>query len=211
MTLATSSSTSFKLPPMTPSPKYHAFSGDTKDNISSNMRREKTTQQVLSQAPSAPSTVNQAAAAAPRPSLPKERIIRRMPHGARRAGAESFEKAIKNVVQNNDEPYWTTSPVLCVSGFSCSGKLKWRPQSFACHHYERPPPAQKRKKPKKPENPNSELTRRVGMKIDDGDCSGAVRILMSTDAIAETSHEVLEVMTAKYPESPLLARSAATA
>ncbi|XP_055347675.1 uncharacterized protein LOC129594849 [Paramacrobiotus metropolitanus] len=181
------------------------------------------TQQPPAPAPSAPITANPTDdQATGRPALVKERITRRVPHGARRAVAASFEKAIKNAVHHNDEQHWVTllsfaSQVLAVPE-SPDGARKVSLATLmkqAVADYEsgtkRPLSRRKKKKPKKPKDPNGDLVRRVGIKIDDGDCSGAVRILMSTDAIAETSREVLDIMADKHPQSPLPDRPGVTA
>ncbi|XP_055351591.1 uncharacterized protein LOC129597910 [Paramacrobiotus metropolitanus] len=140
-----------------------------------------------------------------RPS--KERIMRRIPHGARPAARASLLKALQQVATNNDSNS-LRQPVKSKSGHSASlaSTVKQNIGIFDSGAAVPPtpsPPARKKR------TDQDDLVRRVGQKIDDGSISGAMRIVMSTDAVLRPTPDVLAELREKHPESdpPLVVRS----
>ncbi|XP_055345383.1 uncharacterized protein LOC129593198 isoform X2 [Paramacrobiotus metropolitanus] len=163
-------------------------------------------------------TGNNSAGAAPTPpQIPKafhpskERILRRIPHGARPAARQFPQKALLEVATKNDSKSWLKLLAFASTALRLPAKTKTeRTSSLASavkknlDLYDRDvqflpsqPPSAKKKR-----STDEDLARRVGQKIDDGSVSGAMRVVISTDSIAEITQETLKELRAKHPECP---------
>ena len=62
-----------------------------------------------------------------------------------------------------------------------------------------PPSTVRRRKLRKPHNPDEGLAKRVSTKIEEGDIKGAIRLASSDDALADFSDETYEALRSKHP------------
>ncbi|XP_055349620.1 uncharacterized protein LOC129596295 isoform X2 [Paramacrobiotus metropolitanus] len=163
------------------------------------------------------STSSRSGGAAPAPPIAasfhpcKERILRRIPHGARPAVRSSLQKVLQQVATKNDSQSWFKLLSFCPNALRLPEKvISERSASLATAVkrnlalYEQgtdlppssPPPSRKQR------CSEEDLVRQVGQKIDDGSISGAMRVLLSTDSVAACTPEVLQSLREKHPLCP---------
>ncbi|GAU94691.1 hypothetical protein RvY_06416 [Ramazzottius varieornatus] len=103
------------------------------------------------------------------------RIIRRIPKGARMTAATSFTDKLEDVLQQKSDSSWRREDEAVSKG----------------------------EKKSKKQTAEASAKKIVEGKINDGDISGALRVLSSEDSVAVPSTEVLDVLGAEHsPESP---------
>lgn len=138
------------------------------------------------------------------------RILRRIPKGSRQAVAEALTKVIREAIDKNSVDNWTHLLCFAFRVLHVQRNTKGKKGNLAAAvkanlrvalAVASPEVVQARRigKPKKPEDL---LRKAIGKKLEEGDISGAVRILASEDAIAEPSEETLELLQQKHPRSP---------
>ncbi|XP_055334990.1 uncharacterized protein LOC129586034 [Paramacrobiotus metropolitanus] len=165
---------------------------------------------------------NNSNGAAPTPPAPpkaapdfrptKERIMRRIPHGARPTARASLQRTLLRVASQNDSSSWLKLLAFAPNALRLPAKTKSeRAVSLATavkknlDLFDRdieipasppPPPLN----PKKKRNSQDDLVRQVGLKIDDGSVSGAMRVISSTDSVAAVNADVLDELRTKHPK-----------
>ena len=161
--------------------------------------------------------------ATPPPPLlvpPGEKILKRIPRGARDAAASEFQKSLSAVLDQPDERQgWkrlfgfaggclyhpsgrggrrqnlTTAVVAHIKVFGDSiGVERLEPPLKANQHLKA--------NPSKSVNPETATARRAAAKMDEGDVKGAIRQLCSTDTLASPSRTSYQAILAKHPPAP---------
>jgi len=134
-------------------------------------------------------------------------LVHRIPKAARIATAEILTKVIRDCINLNTMSSWTRLLTFSYSTF-CLPEKKDRKVSLASiikqnlFRSEASPISAKELTQPKPSKSDKVLRKRIEAKINDGDISGAVRLLSSDESVVSATVEVVENLKSKHPKSP---------
>ncbi|XP_055347987.1 uncharacterized protein LOC129595098 [Paramacrobiotus metropolitanus] len=121
----------------------------------------------------------------------------------------SLQKLLQQVATKNDSPSWLKLFAFAPTALRLPAKTKSERTSTLATAVKKNldlfdrdieiPPLQSAKTKRK-RSTDEDIARRVGEKIDDGSVSGAMRIVMSTDSVADITSDTLKELRAKHPE-----------
>ncbi|XP_055353426.1 uncharacterized protein LOC129599261 [Paramacrobiotus metropolitanus] len=140
----------------------------------------------------------------------KHPILRHIPAGARRACAESYTAAVNDVCSKNDEESWAklllfpldnlhAPPAKAGRGPSLAASVKANLRGTSA---DSPLPNTVRNKTSKKKTTDETLRKLVNAKLQDGDISGAVKVLTSEDTVAALTGDVIKALRDKHPDPP---------
>jgi hypothetical protein len=130
-------------------------------------------------------------------------LLRRIPKAARFAVAESLVEVLDLYLDQNDAPAWSSLLTFSYTAFFLSDLREQRKESLATHvkkNLSKTAVPATTGSPRKPSRREENSIRKAAeRKMEDGDISGAVRILTSEDAVAPPTAEVLDILRTKHP------------
>jgi hypothetical protein len=131
------------------------------------------------------------------------RLLRRIPKAARFAVAESLVEVLDFCLDQNNAHAWSSLLTFSYTAFSLPDLREQRKESLATHvkkNLSRPAVPATTGSPRKPsKRVEISIRKAVERKMEDGDVSGAVRILTSEDAVAPPTADVLDILRTKHP------------
>ena len=134
-------------------------------------------------------------------------ILRHIPSGATRSCAEFFTNTLLKCLDNDDSSTWTDLLLFAPRMLHAQSNKAGKAQSLATcvkNNLQGIVPAaniQTRAKIKK-KKPDDALRKAVDLKLQDGDITGAVRLLSSEDSVASVDADTLNALTEKHPDPP---------
>ncbi|OQV15454.1 hypothetical protein BV898_10329 [Hypsibius exemplaris] len=131
-------------------------------------------------------------------------VVRRIPKAARHAAAEAFLTKLSDCIDGQGEGAWSRLLQFFYAAFSLPATKEERKESLSSlvkRYLARTTAFLTTREKNKPVSASStlKLQKAVLRKMNDGDVSGAVRVLTSVDAIAAPTANILGSLRTKHP------------
>ena len=133
------------------------------------------------------------------------KLLRRIPKAARYSVAESLIEVLENCIRRNDVSSWTRLLTFSYGAFSLPDPSEKKKESLASMvkrnltRTTEPSTLAGKLKQSPTKQAKSKLRNAVERKMQDGDITGAVRILSSDDAVASPTADVFDVLKTIHP------------